>query len=72
MFPPIAELDGTDPCYRAMLIDVDGCSVATIPIKASGDDEAMVRAMALVDGHGVDLWDGVRFIEHYPAVDPPK
>lgn len=72
MFPPIIELDGADAHYRAMLIDPNGSPVATVPIKASGDDEAMVRAMALVDGHGVDLWDGVRFIEHFPAVDPPE
>ena len=72
MFPPIAELDGADPRYRAVLIDVNGYTVATVQIEASGDDEAMVQAMALVDGHGVDLWDGVRFIEYYPAVDPPK
>ena len=50
-----------------MLIDVGGCPMATVPITASGDDEAIVRAMAFVDGHGVDLWDGVRFIDHFPA-----
>ena len=72
LFPLITELDGTDPRYRAMLIDVNGCPVATVPIKASGDDEAIVRAKSLVDGHVVDLWDGVRFIEHFPAVDPPE
>ena len=55
MFSPIIELDGTNPRYRAMLIDVTGCPVATVPIKASGDDEAIVRAKTLVDGHGVDL-----------------
>jgi len=72
LFPPIPELDGTDPCYRAMLIDVNGRAVQMLPITAPDDDKAVAQAKALVDGHGVDLWDGVRFIEHFPAVDPPE
>ena len=72
MFSPVSELDGAIPRYRAVLIDVNGCTVATVRIKASEDDEAVVQAKVLVDGHGVDLWDGVRFIEHFPPVDPPK
>ena len=72
MFPPIIEIDGTEPRYRARLIDVNGHPISTVPIKASGDEEAIVQAKALVDGYGVDLWDGVRFIEHFPPVDPPK
>jgi hypothetical protein len=72
LFSHVTELDGTNARYRAVLIDVDGCTVATVRIKASNDDEAVVQAAVLVDGHGVDLWDGVRLIEHFPPVDPPK
>lgn len=58
--------------YRAILIDGDGHTVSMYRIMAAGDDEAVVQAKALVDGHGVDLWDGIRFIEHFPAITPSK
>lgn len=72
MLSPTTNLEGNDPRYRAILVDVNGCPVQVMPLTAPNDDKALVQARALVDGHGVDLWDGIRFIEHFPAVDPPK
>jgi ferritin-like protein len=66
----ITELEGGDPHYRAFLIDLSGCPVQVLPIVAPDDAKAVAQATALVDGRGVDLWDGIRFIEHFPAVDP--
>lgn len=60
------------PFYRAILIDGDGHTVSMYRIMAAGDGEAVSQAKALVDGHAVDLWDGVRFIEHFPAITPSK
>ena len=40
-----------------------------VPISVQDDDEAVERAKAMVDGHAVELWDGLRFIEHFPPVD---
>ncbi|WP_210248472.1 hypothetical protein, partial [Methylobacterium sp. WL103] len=27
------------------------------------------EAKALVNGHAVELWDGLRFIDHFPTLD---
>lgn len=58
--------------YHAILVDADGRAISMHWIRATEDEEAVRQAQALVDGHGVDLWDGVRFIEYFPALDPPK
>lgn len=70
MHSPETEVEGTQPYYRAILVDMSGREVSAYRIMASEDDEAVEQAKALLDGYSVDLWDGLRFIEHYPAVDP--
>jgi hypothetical protein len=67
----VTEQEGSGPYYRAILVDAQGYTVTMFRIMASADDEAAARAQVLVDGHGVDLWDGIRFIEHFPAADHP-
>ncbi|WP_156369055.1 hypothetical protein [Methylobacterium sp. Leaf100] len=62
--PPSAEPDGT-PHYRAMGVGANGEIVSKSEISALGDDEAKAKAQALVDGHAIDLWDDLRFIEHF-------
>lgn len=57
------------PAYRAILLAKTGAVVGMIRIPVQDDDEAVDRAKAMVDGHAVDLWDGVRFIEHFPPVE---
>lgn len=58
-----------EPKYRATLVGAQGIVVSTIRIAASDDVEARKKAKALVDGHAVDLWEGLRFIDHFPAMD---
>jgi hypothetical protein len=72
MLSPITEREGTDPRYRAILVDMNGGPVQVLSLTAPNDDKALTQARALVDGHGVDLWDGIHFIEHFQAVGPPK
>ncbi len=58
--------------YLATLIDRQGAVVSIIRITAGDDDEACQKAKALVDGHGVDLWEDLRLVDHFPAIDPLK
>ena len=47
--------------YRAYLLGWDGHIVNRVEITDCDDDAAgKERAMRLVDGHDVELWDGVR------------
>ena len=47
------------------MLGIRGREVLHTPISAVGDDEAKTKAQALVDGHAIDLWDGMRFIERF-------
>jgi hypothetical protein len=38
-------------------------------LNVEDDPSAIVKAKAIVGGHTVELWDGVRFIEIFPSVD---
>ncbi|MHC2019941.1 hypothetical protein [Methylobacterium sp. CM6247] len=60
-----AEIDCTT--YWASFIDRDGVVSLTVLFFALDDHEAKRKAKGMVDTQGVDLWDGVRLIEHYPA-----
>jgi hypothetical protein len=62
--PPSAE-PSNFPQYCAIMVDPVGQLVTKIPIVAPSDDEAKVKAQALVDGHAVDLWDSFRFIKRF-------
>lgn len=55
--------------YRAMTLDACGRILSVERLSAPGDREAMDLARAMVDGHAVDLWDGLRFIECFEPVD---
>ena len=33
-------------------------------VSASDDEEALSRAVRLADGRAVNVWDGLRFVEH--------
>jgi hypothetical protein len=46
-----------------------GTVVNAMRLAVESDEEALERAKAMVDGHAVELWDGLRFIEHFPPVD---
>ncbi|GJD46047.1 hypothetical protein AFCDBAGC_3927 [Methylobacterium cerastii] len=68
--PPSAEPDGP-PSYRAMMFGADGRMVLQAVIAAEGDDDAKAQALALVDGHSVDLWDQLRFIDRFEPDPAP-
>lgn len=57
------------PAYRVFLLAKTGAVIGMVPIAVQDDSEAVERAVAMVDGHAVELWDGLRFIEHFPPVD---
>lgn len=54
--------------YHAFLIDADGRVVRSKSLPASDDQDALQQAEAFVDGHAVELWDGLRFMEHFPPI----
>ncbi|MCJ2046815.1 hypothetical protein MKK58_20070 [Methylobacterium sp. J-078] len=55
--------------YRVILLRKDGAVIGAVPLSARDDDFAIAQAKSLVDGHAVELWDGLRFIEHFDPVD---
>lgn len=57
------------PAYRVVLLAKSGTVINAWRLIADGDEQAMECAKGLVDGHAVELWDGVRFIEHFPPID---
>ncbi len=66
--PTHSESDQTS--YRVSFVDKDGKVSLTLLLFASDDGEAKRKAKAMADGHGVDLWKGLRFIEHFPPIEP--
>ena len=56
-----------EPRYRALLLGSDGRVLRMEHLPVGDDAEAVRRARAFVDGNAVELWDGVRFIEHFAA-----
>jgi hypothetical protein len=59
---------GSAPLYRALLLSPDGPVIDIQTLIAADDEEAVQLAKSIVDGHAVDLWDGLRFIEHFDPV----
>ena len=57
------------PRYRVFILGSDNRVLRMEPIAVETDDEALSQARAFVDGHAVELWDGLRFIEHFEPVD---
>lgn len=57
------------PAYRVLLFAKTGAVIGMVRISVQDDDEAIERAKAMVDGHTVELWDGLRFIELFRPVD---
>ncbi|GEM_PF-2763042 len=61
-----------DQCrYRAFLLDADGNVVRTEHLFAETDEAALTLASELIDGHAVEVWDGLRFLEHFDALAGP-
>jgi hypothetical protein len=49
--------------YLAYIVSEENCISAPAElITCDGDEEAIQRALPLVNGHDVELWDGPRFV----------
>lgn len=57
------------PRYRAIILGPSGNVLGAVRLDATDDSSALSQAKALVDGHAIELWDGMRYIEHFPAED---
>jgi hypothetical protein len=56
------------PDYQAVKISSSGQILSREILIADGDLEALCLTRAMSDGMAVELWDGRRFIRHFPAV----
>lgn len=61
------ETESRPRAYRVQMIAPDQTVISDTPIFADDDSQAAVIAMRLAVGHVVELWDGLRFIEHFAA-----
>lgn len=57
------------PAYRVMLLTKNGVVLESVPVSVKDDGDGRDRARSMGDGRAVELWDGLRFIEHFPPVD---
>jgi hypothetical protein len=55
------------PDYRAYILGPDGHIQLRVELHCADEETATERAKQLVDGHGVELWDGARKIATYRA-----
>jgi hypothetical protein len=51
--------------YRTLTLAENGRVLASAPLSARNDAEALSLVAAMVRGAGIDLWDGFRFIAHF-------
>jgi hypothetical protein len=61
-------LPGSDPspaCYRVLVLSTTDEVIRTERLPVTSDEEAITLAQAKVDGHSVELWDGLRFTERF-------
>lgn len=54
--------------YRLILLAKNGTVSASVPVAVEDDAQGRDRARSMVNGNAVELWDGLRFIEHFPSV----
>ena len=51
--------------YRAHILTPDGRIAVTKKLVVESDAEALHAVATMADSYAVDLWDGLRFIEHF-------
>lgn len=56
--------DGTISPYFVVVLACDGTVARSERVWSRDDEEALSRAACIADGRGVDVWDGLRFVEH--------
>lgn len=54
------------PAYRVLVLSPSGRVLLSEPIAAASDTEAAAMVRRRSGTAPVELWDGVRFIEHFP------
>jgi len=54
--------------YRVLVLSASGHILLNEPIVAADDGEAVVLARRRSGAATVELWDGVRFMEHFPPL----
>ncbi|KQO49356.1 hypothetical protein ACYQR9_02715 [Methylobacterium sp. CM6241] len=64
---PPATIVGTQPrpAYRVLVLSKEGTILDVRRISVDSDDDAIQHTQRLVDGHALELWDGLRFIEQF-------
>lgn len=62
--------DDQPPRYRVIVLARNGEVLSTTRLDARNDMEAKILARSRVDGHALELWDGVRFIELFDPIQP--
>lgn len=60
------------PLYHAAILDRAGRTLAYVAVPAKTDEDATSEVVSMLDGHAIELWDGPRFIAHFPPVDTPR
>ncbi len=64
--PPSQESD-VGPHYLVQFIDLEGNVIRMERLTAATDEEALALASAMANGHAIELWDGLRFLEHFDS-----
>lgn len=64
----VVHLTQRRPIYRAILLEKDGTVLNACRLLAKNDEHASEVAKAMMGGHSIKLWDGSRFIKHFPHV----
>jgi len=59
------------PTYRAYIVGTDGHYVNVHEFDLPDDGAATTKALSLVDGHDVELWEGERAIGRFKRHKPP-
>lgn len=65
-------IGGDAPRYRVNYLNPDGTIFRTEVLEVLNDEDAIQAAKRRMDGRALDLWDGLRFIEFFPRIDPPE
>jgi hypothetical protein len=53
--------------YRAYLIGRDGHILHRVEMLCDDDEAAKERVLLLVDGHTIELWQGMRMVATFPT-----
>lgn len=55
--------------YHAVILKRDDGVDRVIPLTVENDQDAVAQATKMIGAYAIDLWDGLRFIEHFRIED---